>query len=38
MQLHAFDILAIRGDDLRSLSLHMLKTNLEQLLARRRTG
>jgi ATP-dependent DNA ligase len=34
MQLYAFHILAMGGDDLRSLPLHMRKTNLEQLLAR----
>ncbi|MGL3104782.1 hypothetical protein [Bradyrhizobium sp. BR 1432] len=38
VQLHAFDILVIGGDDLRSLALHMLKANLEQLLARRPDG
>ena len=34
VQLYAFDILAMAGDDLQSLPLHMRKTNLEQLLAR----
>ena len=38
VQLYAFDILAMGGDDLRSLPLHMCKTNLEQLLARRPDG
>ncbi|WP_371259241.1 DNA ligase [Bradyrhizobium sp. WSM1743] len=38
VQLYAFDILAVEGDDLRSLPLHMRKTNLEQLLARQPDG
>jgi ATP-dependent DNA ligase len=38
VQLYAFDILAMGGDDLRSLPLHMRKTNLEQLLARQPDG
>jgi ATP-dependent DNA ligase len=38
VQLYAFDILAKGGDDLRSLPLHMRKTNLEQLLAQRPDG
>jgi ATP-dependent DNA ligase len=38
VQLYAFDILALGGDDLRSLPLHMRKANLEQLLAAGRTG
>ncbi|MEZ2143212.1 DNA ligase [Bradyrhizobium sp. DN5] len=38
VQLYAFDILALGGYDLRSLPLHMRKTNLEQLLARRPDG
>jgi ATP-dependent DNA ligase len=38
VQLYAFDILAMGGDDLRSLPLHMRKANLEQLLARRPDG
>jgi bifunctional non-homologous end joining protein LigD len=38
VQLYAFDILALGGDDLRSLPLHMRKANLEQLLARRPDG
>ena len=35
MQLYAFDILALDGDDLRRLPLSMRKTNLARLLARR---
>jgi ATP-dependent DNA ligase len=35
VQLYAFDILALEGDDLRSLPLHLRKTNLARLLARR---
>lgn len=35
VQLYASDILAIDGDDLRDLPLHLRKTNLERLLARR---
>jgi bifunctional non-homologous end joining protein LigD len=38
VQLYAFDILAMGGDDLRSLPLHLRKANLEQLLARRPDG
>jgi ATP-dependent DNA ligase len=38
VQLYAFDILAMGGDDLRSLPLHMRKANLAQLLARRPEG
>ncbi len=38
VQLYAFDILAMGGDDLRSLPLHMRKANLQQLLARRPDG
>ncbi|WP_349253782.1 low affinity iron permease family protein [Bradyrhizobium sp. CB82] len=34
VQLFAFDLLAMEGDDLRSLPLHLRKANLEQLLAR----
>jgi ATP-dependent DNA ligase len=34
-KLYAFDILALDGDDLRSLPLSMRKTNLGRLLARR---
>jgi hypothetical protein len=35
VQLYAFDILALDGDDLRSLPLPMRGTNLDRLLARR---
>jgi bifunctional non-homologous end joining protein LigD len=35
IQLYAFDILALEGDDLRKLPLHLRKTNLARLLARR---
>ncbi|RXG85766.1 DNA ligase [Bradyrhizobium zhanjiangense] len=38
VQLYAFDILAMGGDDLRFLPLHMRKANLEQLVARRPDG
>ena len=38
MQLYAFDILALDGEDLRGLPLSMRKTNLAQLLARRPDG
>ena len=38
MQLYAFDILALDGDDLRNLPLSMRKTNLARLLARRPDG
>jgi ATP-dependent DNA ligase len=31
VQLYAFDILAMGGDDLRSLPLYLRKANLEQL-------
>ena len=34
VQLYAFDILAMGGDGLRCLPLHLRKTNLERLLAR----
>lgn len=34
IQLYAFDILALDGDDLRKLPLHLRKTNLARLLAR----
>jgi ATP-dependent DNA ligase len=34
VQLYAFDILALDGEDLRSLPLSMRKTNLARLLAR----
>jgi hypothetical protein len=36
--LYAFDLLALDGDDLRSLPLSMRKTNLARLLARRPEG
>lgn len=35
VQLYAFDILALDGDDLRKLALSMRKANLERLLVRR---
>ena len=35
IQLYAFDILGLDGDDLRKLPLHLRKTNLARLLARR---
>jgi bifunctional non-homologous end joining protein LigD len=38
VQLYAFDILAMDGDDLRKLPLSMRKTNLARLLARRPDG
>ena len=38
VQLCAFDVLAMDGDDLRRLSLSMRKANLERLLARRPEG
>jgi ATP-dependent DNA ligase len=38
VQLYAFDILALDGDDLRSLPLHLRKNNLARLLARRPEG
>jgi ATP-dependent DNA ligase len=38
VQLYAFDILALDGDDLRRLPLSMRKTNLARLLARRLDG
>jgi bifunctional non-homologous end joining protein LigD len=38
VQLYAFDVLAIAGDDLRQLPLPLRKTNLERLLARRPDG
>jgi bifunctional non-homologous end joining protein LigD len=37
-QLYAFDCLALKGDDLRSLPLPLRKTNLARLLARRPDG
>jgi ATP-dependent DNA ligase len=38
VQLCAFDVLAMDGDDLRDLPLHLRKTNLARLLARRPDG
>ena len=38
VQLYAFDIVVMGGDDLRSLPLHLRKANLQQLLARRPEG
>jgi bifunctional non-homologous end joining protein LigD len=38
IQLYAFDILALDGDDLRKLPLHLRKTNLARLLAHRADG
>ena len=38
VELYAFDILALDGDDLRSLPLSMRKAHLERLLARRSDG
>jgi hypothetical protein len=38
VQLYAFDILALDGDDLRKLPLHLRKTNLARLLARAAAG
>jgi bifunctional non-homologous end joining protein LigD len=38
VQLYAFDILALDGEDLRNLPLSMRKTNLARLLARRPDG
>ncbi|MCP3459733.1 DNA ligase [Bradyrhizobium sp. CCGUVB23] len=38
VQLYAFDVLAMDGDDLRALPLHLRKTNLERLLVRRPDG
>jgi bifunctional non-homologous end joining protein LigD len=38
IQLYAFDVLALDGDDLRKLPLHLRKTNLARLLARRADG
>jgi bifunctional non-homologous end joining protein LigD len=35
VQLYAFDILALEGEDLRKLPLSMRKTNLGRVLARR---
>jgi bifunctional non-homologous end joining protein LigD len=38
VQRYAFDVLALDGDDLRSLPLSLRKTNLARLLARRRAS
>src|SRR4029077_10905091 len=38
VQLYAFDIMALDGDDLRNLPLSLRKTNLERLFARRPDG
>jgi bifunctional non-homologous end joining protein LigD len=38
VQLYAFDILALEGDDLRKLPLHLRKNNLARLLAGRPEG
>jgi bifunctional non-homologous end joining protein LigD len=38
VQLYAFDVLALDGEDLRGLPLSMRKTNLARLLARRSDG
>ena len=38
IQLYAFDIIALDGDDLRKLPLHLRKTNLQRLLTRRADG
>lgn len=38
MQLYAFDVLALEGEDVRKLPLHLRKNNLAQLLARRPEG
>jgi len=38
VQLYAFDVLALDGEDLRSLPLSLRKTNLARLLARRPDG
>jgi bifunctional non-homologous end joining protein LigD len=38
VQLYAFDVLALEGEDLRKLPLHLRKTNLARLLARRPEG
>ncbi|WP_145658279.1 hypothetical protein [Bradyrhizobium stylosanthis] len=38
MQLHAFDLIAIGGEDLRQLPLEMRKTNLARLLRGRPEG
>jgi bifunctional non-homologous end joining protein LigD len=38
VQLYAFDVMALDGDDLRSLPLSLRKTNLARMLARRPDG
>jgi bifunctional non-homologous end joining protein LigD len=38
VQLYAFDILALDGEDLRKLPLHLRKNNLARLMARRPEG
>lgn len=38
VQLYTFDILALEGEDLRALPLHLRKNNLDRLLARRPEG
>jgi ATP-dependent DNA ligase len=38
VQLYAFDILVLEGEDLRKLPLHLRKNNLARLLARRSNG
>jgi len=38
VQLYAFDVLALNGEDLRKLPLSLRKTNLARLLARRPDG
>jgi bifunctional non-homologous end joining protein LigD len=38
VQLYAFDIMALDGEDLRQLPLSLRKTNLARLLARRPDG
>ena len=38
VMLYAFDLLALEGDDLRKLPLHLRKNNLARLLARRPEG
>ncbi|WP_247321129.1 hypothetical protein [Bradyrhizobium sp. 141] len=38
VQLYAFDVLAMGGDDLRDLPLHLRKMNLQRLFARRPGG
>jgi bifunctional non-homologous end joining protein LigD len=38
VQLYAFDILALGGEDLRKMPLHLRKNNLTRLLARRPEG